>query len=164
MHKSRFLKLAVVFSLLLCPLISSCSNTNLSLQAVSEVDFSTPQAVQVSYNEHIWNTTLVFKEGCLELNFTDEKSLMGGAYVCMDSRSYKITYGKMAFEGETKELSHSFLPHIIYSFLISGDSIVAESYSKEKNCAFTEVEVNGYFVILEVYEKDGNISYSLEIK
>ncbi|MGN1315589.1 MAG: hypothetical protein ACI4VW_00840 [Acutalibacteraceae bacterium] len=165
MNKIRFQRLACVFVVLLCVTLSSCNVTKNSLQVSSEVDFSEPKTVQITFNEHIYNTTVVFKNGKLELNFSDEKDLIGGAYVSIDSTNYKITYNDMVFEGEKTNLSNSFLPSVIYSFLNSFDGLITlDSYNKDLNCFYISLNTEGSFIVFESYEKDGKQNYSMEIK
>ena len=131
----------------------------------SEVDFTTPQRLQVSFNDHIYDTVVVLNNEKLEINFSNEKDLLSGAYVCLTENAFKMTYKDMAFGGSSSELSQTFLPCIIYSFLISyDDKILMESYDEKRECYYLEKEVNGYFVNLECYENNGNEFYSMEIK
>ncbi len=165
MKRIKIKLLVIAFPLLFCLMLSSCAIAENVLQVSSEVDFSTPQKVQISYNEHIYDTVIVFKNAKVEVNFITEKDLMSGAYVSLNPESYKITYKDMVFEGSISNLSDSFLPCVVYSFLSSfeGD-IVLDSYDKEKNCHYTKRNINNYFVVLESYEKDGITNYSMEIK
>lgn len=135
------------------------------MQSSSEVDFSTPQKVQISFNEHIYDTTIVFDKSKLEVNFSNKKDLLDGAYVCLTEKNYKITYMDMVFNGDISELTDSFLPCVIYSFILSMENqVLLDSYDKERECYFKKKNVNGYFVNLECYKSDENEFYSMEIK
>ena len=165
MNKIGLQCLAIAFVFLMCVTLSSCNGTNRHLQVASEVDFTEPKAVQITFNEHIYNTTVVFKNNKLELNFSDGKDLIGGAYVSVDSENYKITYNGMVFEGEKTALSDSFLPSVGYSFLDSFDGLITpDSYNRDLNCFYTSVNTEDFFIVLESYEKDGKPHYSMEIK
>ncbi len=165
MNKINFKRLAVTFILLFCLSLSSCNITENVFQVPPEVDFSEPQKVQVSFNEHIYDTVVVFSGAKLEVNFCNEKDLVNGAYVSINKQSYKITYSDMVFEGETQTLTDSFLPYIIYEFFSSFENeIILDSYDKEKDCYSVNSNINSYFITLEAYEKNDNISYSMEIK
>ena len=80
------------------------------LQSSSEVDFSTPQKVQISFNEQIYDTVVVLNNTKLEIDFTNKKNLIDGAYVSLTEKTYKITYKDMVFSGEKSDLTDSFLP------------------------------------------------------
>lgn len=151
--------------MIFCIILNSCQISENIVQRTSEVDFSTPLKVQISFNEHIYNTTLVLKDCKFEMNFIDEKDLLDGAYVCLSEISYKITYKDMAFNGEKSDLTSSFLPCIIYSFFNSfNGEIVFDSYDKERESFFVKRNINGYFIVLECYEGDNSKFYSMEIK
>ncbi len=158
-------RLCLVFLLLFCLTFNSCKLSENILQSYSEVDFSTPQKVQISFNEHIYDTTIVLNTSKLEINFINEKDLISGAYICLTENKYKITYKDMAFEGERNSLTNSFLPCVVYSFLSSfGETIVLDNYDKERECYNIKKNINSYFVSLECYETDDNKFYSMEIK
>ncbi len=124
-----------------------------------------PQNVQISFNEHIYDTTIVFNNSKFEVNFNNENDLLNGAYVCLNKKDYKITYKDMVFKGAISELSDSFLPCIFYNFIISfEDGILLDTYDKERDCFFVKRNVNGYFITLECYEADDKKLYSIEIK
>lgn len=157
--------LCFVFLILFCTILNSCKISGNILQGSSEVDFSTPQKLQVSFNEHIYDTTIVFKNSKLEINFSNEKDLLDGAYVCLTENSYKITYKDMVFNGDISGLSDSFLPCIIYNFLLSfEEKILLDTYDKSCECYYIKKSVNGYFVTLESYESGSKKFYSMEIK
>lgn len=135
------------------------------LQSSSEVDFSTPEKVQISYNERIYDTTIVFTKPKLEMNFINEKELMNGAYVCLNDNEYKITYKDMVFEGEKSALTNSFLPCTVYSFLSSFEGvIVLDNYDNERQCYYIKKNVDGNFVVFECYINNESNFYSMEIK
>ncbi len=165
MKKRKTRGFCIIFLVLFCLIISSCELPENILQGSSEVDFSTPQKVQISFNEHIYDTTIVLNDSKLEINLTNEKDLLNGAYVCLTNSSYKITYKDMAFNGGISELSSSFLPCVIKNFLYSFENkIILDSYDKERQCYYIKKNVSGYFVTLECYEYNDNKFYSMEIK
>lgn len=165
MNKISFKWLALVVAFVLCITFSSCDISKDILQVYPEVDFSEPQNVQISFNEHIYDTVIVFRNSKLEVNFTNEKDLMSGAYVSLDSENYKITYNDMVFEGNTSSLSNTFLPRIIYSYISSFESSIKfDSFDKQNGCYYIKRNINNYFVVFEVYENNNKFSYSMEIK
>ncbi len=162
-HKNKVL--VSVFLILFCISLNSCKISKSILRGSSEVDFTTPQKLQVSFNDHIYDTTVVMNNTRLEINFSNEKDLLDGAYVCLTENSYKITYKDMVFNGDISELSDSFLPYIIYNFLLSfEEKILLDTYDKSRECYYIKKSVNGYFVTLESYESDSKKFYSMEIK
>lgn len=135
------------------------------LQSTSEVDFSTPQKVQISFDEHIYDATIVLNNSKFEMNLNNEKALLEGAYICLTENSYKITYKEMVFVGSISDLTQSFLPFIIYDFLLSfEESILLDSYDKDRECFYVKKDIKGYFVTLECYKHNENTIYSMEIK
>lgn len=165
MKRLRFHSLCLIFLFLFCTTLNSCKIPENILQSSSEVDFSTPQKVQITFNEHIYDTTIVYNKSKLEVNFTNDKDLLSGAYVCLVDGVYKITYKDMAFNGNISELSHSFLPGIIYNFILSfEEKILLDAFDKSQECYFLKKNVNGYFITLECYETEDNKFYSMEIK
>ncbi len=148
-----------------CITLNSCKIPLNTLNGFSEVDFTTVQKVQITFKEHIYDTTIVSKNSKLEINFINEKDLLNGAYVCLTNSSYKITYKDMIFNGDIVELSSSFLPCIIKNFLQSfEDKIILDSYDNNRRCYYIKKTVSGYFVTLECYENNGIKVYSMEIK
>lgn len=147
-------------------MFSSCSFSENILQSSSEVDFSIPRKVQIKFNENIYNTLIFYNNSKLEINFEKENNIMSDAFVCITGDSYKILYKDMTFTGEKSFLTTSFLPCIIYSFFNSFESnIVLDTFDKDRNCHYTKRNIDGYFVVLEGYEKEAEpIIYSLEIK
>ena len=157
--------LCLFFLILFCITLNSCKISGNLLQGFSEVNFSTPQRVQISFNEHIYDTTIVLNNSKLEMNFDNEKDLMSGAYICLTEKLYKITYKDMAFEGERSSLTNSFLPCVVYSFFSSfEDSIVLDNYDKERECYYIKKNIDGYFITLECYKTNDNKFYTIEIK
>ncbi len=164
MKRIKKQSLCLIF-LLFCLSLNSCKLAEDILQSTSEVDFSVPQKVQISVNEHIYDTTIVFKDSKLEINFVNEKDLINGAYVCLSENGYKITYMDMVFEGERASLTSSFLPCVVYSFLTSFDEkILLDNYDKVRQCYYVKRSIGGCFIKLECYETDDNKYYSMEIK
>lgn len=162
-NKNRSLISALLF--LFCITLNSCQMSTDMLNGSSEVDFTTPQQLQISFRNHIYDTTVVMNNTRLEINFNNEKDLLDGAYICLTEKDYKITYKDMVFNGSASQLLQSFLPCIIYSFLISfEDIILLESYDEKRECYYVQKEINGYFLNLECYENNGNKFYSMEIK
>ena len=99
------------------------------------------------------------------MNFNNDKDLLSGACVCLVDDVYKIIYKEMVFNGNISELSHSFLPVIIYSFILSfEDKIMLEAYDKQKECYYLKKNINGYFLTLECYKNSDENFYSIEIK
>ncbi len=165
MKRLKLQSLCLIFLFLFSTILNSCKIPENILQSSSEVDFSTPQNVQITFNEHVYDTTIVFNKSKLEVNFTNDKDLLSGAYVCLVDGVYKITYKDMAFNGNISELSHSSLPVIIYSFILSfEEKILLDAFDKSRECYYLKKNVNGYFVTLECYESDDNKFYSMEIK
>lgn len=164
MKRRKIISLCIIFLVVFCLITSSCDLPENIIQGSSEVDFWAPQRVQITFNEHIYDTTIVFKDKRLEINLTNEKDLLNGAYICLTNSSYKMTYKDMIFKGDISELSSSFMPCIINNFLRSfEDVIILDSYDKVRQCYFIKKNVNGYFVTLECYEYNDNKFYSVEI-
>lgn len=164
MKRRKIISLCIIFLVVFCLITSSCDLPESIIQGSSEVDFWAPQRVQITFNEHIYDTTIVFKDKRLEINLTNEKDLLNGAYICLTNSSYKMTYKDMIFKGDISELSSSFMPCIINNFLRSfEDVIILDSYDKVRQCYFIKKNVNGYFVTLECYEYNDNKFYSMEI-
>lgn len=162
-HKNKIL--CLMFLSLFCLTLDSCKISGNIFQSYSEVDFATPQKVQVLFDERIYDTTVVLNNSKLEVNFNDENDLLDGAYVCLSADSYRITYRDMVFAGEKTSLTSSFMPCIIYNFIFSfEDKIILNAYDKQRDCYYIKKSVNGYFVSLECYLKDGRNFYSMEIK
>lgn len=165
MKKGKYQSLCLIFLFLFCIVLNSCKIPENILQSSSEVDFSTPQKVQISFNGHIYDTTIVLNKTKLEMNFINEKDLVNGAYVRLTEKDYKITYKDMIFEGLFSELTVSFLPCIIYNFILSfEESVLLDTYDKDRECFYVKKNVNGYFITLECYEKEDKKFYSMEIK
>ena len=71
----------------------------------------------------------------------------------------------MAFNGNISELSHSSLPVIIYSFILSfEEKILLDAFDKSQECYYLKKNVSGYFITLECYETEDNKFYSMKIK
>ena len=165
MKEGKYQSLCLIFTFVLCLSLVSCKMPENIFQSSSDVDFSTPQKVQISYNEHIYDTNIVFNTSKLEINFLNEKDLINGACIFLSENKYRITYKDMFFEDERTSLTNSFLPCVIYSFLSSFEgTILLENYDKERQCYFVKRNVNGYFIIFECYETDTEKIYSMEIK
>ncbi len=165
MKRLKFQSLCLIFLILFCTTLNSCKIPKNILQSTSEVDFSTSQRVQISFNEHIYDSCVVLKNSKLEINFIDEKDLLDGAYICLSEDSYKITYKDMVFNGSFSELTPAFLPCVIYNFLFSFEGkIILDSYDKERLCYYVKKNINGYFVTFECFENNGDKHYSMEIK
>ena len=165
MKKIKKQSLCLIFLFLFCFNLHSCKISGNILQSTSEVDFSIPQKVQISFNEHVYDTTIILSSSKFEMNFVNEKDLINGAYISLTEKNFKITYKDMVFNGEKTLLTNSFLPCVIYSFLSSFEkAIILDTYDKERECYYVKRNVNGYFVTLECYETDDNKYYSMEIK
>jgi len=158
--------LCVLFLVSFCVLLNSCGITENIFQSTSEVDFTTPQNVQISFNERVYDTTIEFNDYGVEINFINEKSLFNGACVTVSSKGYKISYNDLDFEGEAGALSAASLPWIVYGFFSSFENIfILDSFDKERNCYYVKRNVNNHFVVLEAYEKENEATiYSMEIK
>ncbi len=165
MKKIKIQRLCLIFAFLFCINLNSCKVIGNVLQSPSDVDFSTPQRLQISFNKHIYDTTFVFNKPKFEIDFINKKDLINGACVSITENEYKITYKDMVFYGERALLTNSFLPCIIYSFLCSfEETIILDNYDKDRECHYVKRDVNGYFITLECYEKEDKKYYSMEIK
>ena len=158
-------KLCVIFLLLYCFTLNSCKLTENIIQTTSEVDFSVPQKVQITYNEHIYDTTISFENLKLVVKFTNEKDLLNGACVSMDKAHYKIVYNGMVFEGASSDLNQAFLPSVIYSLFESFEEVVLfDSFDKDRECYYIKKNINGSFITFERYKTESSDIYSIEIK
>lgn len=165
MKKRNLQSLCLIFLLLFCFVLNSCKTPENIFQSYSEVDFSSPQKVQISFNENIFDAVIALNDSKLEINFINEKNLIGGAYVCLTENSYKITYKDMVFSGDKSQLTTSFFPVIIYDFIFSfEDNILLDTYNNEKECYYLNKNINGYFLTLECYKNNDKNFYSIEIK
>ena len=165
MKRNKAQSLCLIFFLLAFMSFNSCKSSQNIFQRASEVDFSTPQKVQISFNGHIYDTSIALNNSKLEINFINEKDLINGAYICFKEENYKLTYKDMVFEGVISDLSPSFLPCVIYEFVYSfEDKILLDSYDEEKECYFLKKEINGRFITFECFENKENKFYSMEIK
>ena len=165
MKEGKFKGFYVLFVLVFFIILSSCKAPDNILKSSSEVDFSTQKKVQILFNEHIYDTTIVFNNSKLEINFDNKKDLTNGACICVENSNYKITYKDMVFKGETDDLLDTFLPCILYDFLVSfGNEICFEEYDKDRECFYLKKNINGHFVLFECYETENSASYSIEIK
>ena len=165
MKKINFQWLCLIFLFLFFVVFNLCKLPENIIQSSSEVDFSIPQKVQVSFNEHIYDTTIVFNNSKLQVNFTNQKDLLDGAYVCLTEKNYKITYKDMVFNGDISELTDSFFPYVIYNFIYSFENkVLLDSYDKQRECYFIKKNIDGYFVNFECYKSDKTELYSIEIK
>lgn len=161
--KLKILCLIVLMSF--CFILNSCKISEDFLQSSAEVDFLTPQNVQISFNDHIYNCVVNYDGSRLKLIFSDEKDLLDGAYASITNDAYKITYKNMVFNGDFSQLSKSFLPCVLFDFLSSFDKpILLDSYDKQKECYYLKKSTNSFFVTLECYERDEKSFYSIEIK
>ncbi len=158
--------LCVIFFIMFCSILTSCEMSENILQSSSEVDFSAPQKVQISFNDRIYDTTIMHKDSETAINFINKNDLLNGACVRLDGQKYKIFYNEMIFQGDTSALSSSSLPCVIYAFFSSFDNVVVlDSHDKEKECYYVKKIVGEYFVVLEAYEKDDKtLIFSMEIK
>ena len=84
--------LCLIALLLFCFILNSCKISEDVLQSSAEVDFLTPQNVQISFNDHIYNCVVNYDGSRLQLIFSDEKDLLDGAYASITNDAYKITY------------------------------------------------------------------------
>lgn len=165
MKKNKRQSLCLMFLLLICVFFCSCELTENILQSTSAVDFCVPQKVQISFDEHIYDTTIIFSDTKLEMNFDNEKDLLNGVHVCLTENDYRITHTDMVFEGEKSSLTNSFLPCVVYSFFTSLDErIFLDNYDKTRQCYFVKRSIGGYFITLECYDTNGQKYYSMEIK
>lgn len=165
MRRFDFQRLCLIFLLLFCLILNSCKIPENVLQSTSEVDFSVPVKIQISFNEHIYDTIVVLKNSNFEINFTNEKDLLDGAYICFSENKYRITYKDMVFKGELSELNNSFLPSLVYKFIISFEGkLLLDDYDDLRECYYKKENINGYFILFECYEREEEKFYSIEIK
>ncbi len=165
MNKIYFRRIVIVSVILFVLCLSACGKIPDALQFSSEVNFSEPEKVQISFNDHIYDTEVIFSDSELIMNFCGDNDLFKGACVSITEENYKITYSDMIFEGDTKSLMNSFLPCIVYKFFNSFESgIILDSYDKEKGCYRIDTNLDNFFVTLEAYENNDKISYSMNIK
>lgn len=161
-------KIKCLFSVILilfCVILNSCKISENPLKGSSEVDFSTPQKVQINFNDHIYDAIIVLRDSRLEVKFINEKDLLEGAYACLTNDSYKITYKDMVFNGDISELNPSSLLCVLNKFFHSFENkIILDLYNNNRQCYYIKKTVSGCFVTLECYEHSGNKAYSIEIK
>lgn len=146
-------------------LTTACSGKSGDLRTVSEVDFSIPVKVQIEYNGQITDTVIKYDGTNLELNYSNEKEAVGGAFVKISSQSYKITYTDMVFDGDSTQLPDSFLPKIIYNFFNdNGTVLTAEFYDTAKKCYSASFSVGNSFLKTEIYENENGDSVLFSVK
>ncbi len=150
----------IVFTFLV---FSSCKFNDLSVRS-ADVDFSDNIKAQVLFNDTLYNTVLSYKDGCFQINFSDENSLLGGMYIRLTEKDYKITYGDMSFSGAAECFTENTMVSVLYDMMKSYSGVISFSeYNPDNKCYTLGTTINNSFVDMEAYFSDGEAFLSIEI-
>ncbi len=144
-------------------LFTSCSNP-LKKHTHTEVNFNEIKDVQLTYNQNVYDVSLRFTRSVLELTFKKNNTAYDGIVYKITPQSCEVNYSGLVHSFEKDILPGNFLPNMIWQFFIeTGDTLITENYDSQNECYYLTRTINNSFIRFEVYENQGNISYTLII-
>ncbi len=152
-----------VLSVLCIFIFTSCSNP-FKTHSNTEVNFSEITDVQLTYKQNIYDIELQFTRSVLNMSFCNNNTAYDGITYKVTPENCQVSFSGLVHSFDKDVLPESFLPVLIWQFFIeNGNSIITENYDSQKECYYLTRTINNCFVKFEVYENEGNISYTLII-
>lgn len=150
--------------LVLCILFfTSCTNP-FKTHSYTEVNFNEVKDVQLTYKQNIYDIKLQFSRSVLNFTFGENNTSYDGIGYKVTPQNCQVFYSELTHSFDKNVLPNNFLPNLIWQFFNEvGNTFVTESYDSQKNCCYLERTINNAFIKFEVFENQGNISYTLII-
>ncbi len=149
------------FGLILAILLTGCVNP-LKKHSPAEVDFGTVTKVQLTYKQNIYDVEIQFNRSVLIINFGNNGTAFDGLGYKITPEDCQVSFGGLAHSFEIQFLPEDFLPIVVYNFFLeTGGVLVTENYDNTVACDYLTRAIGNCFVRFEVYENQGNISYTL---
>lgn len=149
---------------ILCILIfTSCTNP-FKKHLHTEVDFNEVKDVQLTYKQNIYDVSLSFSRSVLDMKFKKNNTAYDGISYKVTPQSCQVNYSGLVHSFEKDNLSNEYLPNLIWQFFVEvGNPFTTENYDTQNECHYLTRTINSFFVRFEVYENQGNVSYTLII-
>ncbi len=142
---------------------SSCSNP-FNTHSYTEVDFNQERKVQLTYKQNIYDINVQYTRSVLDLKFGNNDSSFDGITYKVTPESCQVYFSTLNHSFDTVSLPKNFLPALLWDFFCeNGSNLVADNYDAQKECYYLTCTTNSSFVRFEVYENEGNVSYTLII-
>ena len=155
----KYLLIAFCFTLL-C-FTTSC-NSGFANGKGSEVDFSKEIKINIEHNFEVFDAVIYYQEDCLSFKYCDNCGTISDTEVIISSDEYRIYSNELEFKGSVNELNDSFLPFIIYNVISECNGVlITQAYDEVKDCSYFEESVLSSFFRLEIYENNGESSYTV---
>lgn len=143
--------------------LPSCNAIKIK-QPVYEVDLKEKTEVQLTYNQNVYNTTLVYKNGCLVLEFSDNGDSYDGLVFTISKDCCRTTFKDVEYNIPQGTLTEKFFVNELFSFVSSfGGVLITKDFNELSGCAYVTKRQGTHTFTFEVFENDGNIAYSLKI-
>ena len=158
------LSVKICVLLVLCVfLFTSCTNPFKS-HSYTEVNFNEIKDVQLTYKQNIYDIKLQFSRSVLNFTFGENNTAYDGIGYKVTPQNCQVFYSGLTHSFDKDTLPDNYLPVLIWQFFSeNGNVFVTENYDSQKDCCYLERTINNDFVKLQVYENQGNISYTLII-
>ncbi len=144
-------------------LLSSCDTLEIK-QPIYEVDLKEKKEVQLTYNYNVYNAFIIYKNGCLVLEFSDNGDSYDGL-VFTAGKDFCRTY----FKGVEYDLPDGTITEVLFvnelfDFVSSSQGVlVTENFNENTGCSYVSRLQGTHTFTFEVFENNGNPAYSLKI-
>ena len=143
--------------------LPSCNAIKIK-QPVYEVDLKEKTEVQLTYNQNLYNTILVYKNGYLVLEFSDNGDAYDGLAFTVGKDFCRTTFKGVEYDFTKGKLTEILFINELYSFVSSfGGVLITEKVNENSGCFYVTRRQGTHTFTFEVFENNGNIAYSLKI-
>ena len=143
--------------------LTACSNP-FNAHTYTEVDFSQERKVQLTYKQNIYDINVQYTRSVLSLNFADNNTAFDGISYKVTPESCQVYFSELAHSFDIKAVPENYLPVLLWDFFAeNGSNLIADNYDSQRMCYYSAFTINNSFVKFEVYENEGNVSYTLII-
>lgn len=144
-------------------IFTSCTNP-FKEHSHTEVDFNELKNVQLTYKQNVYDVGIKFTRSVLDLTFGKNNTAYDGITYKVTPQSCEVNYSGLVHSFEKDVLPHNFLPNLVWQFFIEmGSNFSTENYDSQNECYYLTRTIDDSFIRFEVYENEGNVSYTLII-
>lgn len=143
--------------------LTSCDSV-FSNKTLPEVDFNTPKDVQLTYRQNIYNLKISYSSGAVAVYHISDNSAFDGVCYTINPDNCSVCYDDLKHNIPIDKLDDNFFPLIIYKFVTDFSGVVyTEAFNSQRACSYISRNILGNTVVLEIYEHENNVAYSLHI-
>lgn len=143
--------------------LSSC-NTPKTKQPIYEVDFKEKTEVQLTYNYNVYNTFVIYKNGYIVLEFSDNGDSYDGLVFTAGKDFCRTSFKGVRYDFPEGAKTEALFINELFSFISSSQGVlVTENFNENAGCSYVSRRQGTHTFTFEVFENNGTLGYALKI-